>query len=168
MMVKVETAAQQDAPGILALRRALEAWLHARGVKQWGPGEVAAEDVQRQTAAGEWHVVRSASCEVVAALRLLWSDEPVWQWDNAEGAYVHGLMVSRGQAGQGVGEALLGWAVEQARAARVPVLRLDYVESNAALRGYYRRLGFTEVGRRDFEGHWHSATLLEMALPVDQ
>ncbi|WP_461145259.1 GNAT family N-acetyltransferase [Salinifilum aidingensis] len=78
-------------------------------------------------------------------------------------AYVHGLMVDRSAAGRGLGEALLRWAAEQGRAAGVGLLRLDCVESNTALLAYYRRLGFTEVGRREFE-RFHSVTLLQQRL----
>ncbi|GAB2755213.1 hypothetical protein GCM10027174_33550 [Salinifilum aidingensis] len=76
---------------------------------------------------------------------------------------MHGLMVDRSAAGRGLGEALLRWAAEQGRAAGVGLLRLDCVESNTALLAYYRRLGFTEVGRREFE-RFHSVTLLQQRL----
>ena len=73
-------------------------------------------------------------------------------------------MVDRSQAGTGLGEAMLGWVEEQARARGAELFRLDCCESNAALRAYYVTLGFREVGRRDFEGAWFSATLFEKHL----
>jgi GNAT superfamily N-acetyltransferase len=162
--IKVEPASEKDAFPMLELRLALEAWLESKGVEQWGRNEVSLADVQRQVAAAEWHVVRSARGQVIGALRLLWSDEPVWQHQNEPAAYVHGLMADREHAPKGLGKELLAWAEEQARAADVPMLRLDCVESNAVLRSYYRRLGFSEVGRRDFDGPWHSAVLFEKQL----
>jgi ribosomal protein S18 acetylase RimI-like enzyme len=162
--VHVDAATEQDARAILALRHDLEDWLESKGVEQWGRREVPADEVERQVAAAEWRVVRDPSGDLAAALRLLWSDEVVWQHQHGRGAYVHGLMVARHGAGRGLGTALLAWAEQRAQAARVPVLRLDCVESNEVLRRYYRRLGFVEVGRRDFDGPWYSAVLLEKVL----
>lgn len=163
-VISVEQATEPDASSILALRHALEEWLESKSVKQWGRGEVGRDEVERQVAANEWHVVRSPSGDLRAALRLLWSDEPVWREQNAFAAYVHGLMVNRAEAGLGLGAALLAWAEQQARKKAAPLLRLDCVESNEALRHYYRALGFSEVGRRDFDGPWYSAVLLEKDL----
>lgn len=160
-VINIEQATAEDADPILALRHSLEAWLEASSVEQWGRGYVELAEVQRQVAVNEWHVVRSPSGELCAALRLLWSDESVWQKQNAPAAYVHGLMVRRDDAGLGLGAALLAWAEQQAHQSDVRLLRLDCVESNEALRRYYRALGFSEVGRRDFDGPWHSAVLLE-------
>jgi GNAT superfamily N-acetyltransferase len=162
--VQIEPAKEQDADAILALRHELEDWLESKGVEQWGRGEVLLSDVLRQVAAGEWHVVRAAPDVLVAALRLLWSDEQVWQEQNTYAAYVHGLMVARTGDVQGLGGRLLAWAEQQARAGAAPALRLDCVESNTALRTHYRGLGFHEVGRRDFDGPWFSAVLLERSL----
>lgn len=147
----MDKAHAQDAAAILALRHLLEEWLEANGVEQWRRSQVALVDVEQQIAAGEWHVLRSASGGLRAALRLLWSDEPVWHDRNAYAAYVHGLMVSRTEAGCGLGAALLSWAEQQACHAGAPALRLDCLETNAVLRDYYRTLRFQEVGRQDFE-----------------
>ena len=128
------------------------------------PGEVTREDVARQAAHGEWHVLPGLNGTPVGGLRLLWSDAPIWQDQDRFAAYVHGLMVDRAHAGSGLGEAMLGWVEEQARARGAELFRLDCCESNSALRGYYAALGFREVGRRDFDGAWFSATLFEKAL----
>lgn len=162
-LLSAEKAVAHDAPSLLALRHALEDWLESKSVEQWGRGEVSLSDVERQVADGEWRVVRDRD-GLQAALRLLWSDEPVWQHQNTFAAYVHGLMVHRAAAGHGVGAALLRWAEVQARQAEAPYLRLDCVESNTRLRAFYAALGFEEVGRRDFDGPWFSAVLLEKRL----
>lgn len=162
-LLSVEKAVAVDARSILGLRQALEDWLESKGVEQWGRGEVSLSDVVQQVADGEWRVVRGRD-GLQAALRLLWSDEPVWQDQNTFAAYVHGLMVDRAHAGQGVGAALLRWAEGQARQAEAPCLRLDCVESNTRLRAFYAALGFEEVDRRDFDGPWFSAVLLEKRL----
>jgi GNAT superfamily N-acetyltransferase len=145
------------------MRVELEDWLAALGVKQWDQGEVGLAEVARQVADGEWYVASRGEA-LLGALRLLWSDEPVWEKDNAFAACVHGLMVSRQHTGAGIGKALISWAEEQARARSAPALRLDCVETNTRLRLYYESLGFHEVGRRDFDGPWYSAALFEKRL----
>jgi GNAT superfamily N-acetyltransferase len=159
--VDVRAARVEDAAAILGLRTAAETWLAERGIEQWHPGEVSLADVRGQVAAGEWHVACDAG-RMRAALRLLWSD-PVWG-DHRPAVYVHGLVIDRAHAGHGLGAGLLDWAGARGRRAGATVLRLDCVEANPGLRRYYRRLGFREVGRRDFDGPWHSAVLLERAI----
>lgn len=151
-------ARPDDAAAILGLRAAAARWMAGRGIEQWHPGEVSLAEVRRQVDAGEWHVT-GAGQGVQAALRLLWSD-PVWA-DDVPAAYVHGLVIDRALAGRGLGAELLDWAGAQGRRAGASVLRLDCVEDNPGLRRYYARQGFREVGRRDFEGPWHSVVLLE-------
>lgn len=159
--VQVRPASADDAAAILALRAAAERWLAARGIEQWHPGEVSLADVRRQVSAGEWHVAWDDRA-MHAALRLLWSDS-MWTGHGTQGPaiYVHGLVIDRAQAGRGLGARLLDWAATQGRSTGAGVLRLDCVEGNPRLRRYYAGLGFREVGRRDFDGPWHSAVLLE-------
>lgn len=153
-----------DVDGIFRLRQQAEAWLAGRGIQQWRSGEVTRDDVARQVQDGEWHVLPGADGAVVGALRLLWSDAPVWQDEDCFAAYVHGLMVDRDHAGRGLGDGLLGWVEQQARTRGASLFRLDCCESNGSLRNYYARQGFLEVGRRDVDGAWYSATLLEKQL----
>ena len=158
-----ELASPADAPQILGLRGALENWLTSRGIQQWNPGEVNLSDLRAQLVRHEWYVLR-AGIDLAGALRILWSDEPVWQDQNTFAAYVHGLMVHRAHAGHDVGAHLLRWAGQRGRRAGARELRLDCAESNDSLRAYYARQGFTEVGRRDFGGDLYSAVLLTKPL----
>ena len=159
----VERAVHQDCRAILALRRAAEQSLASRGIEQWPAGEVSLADITTQVDSGQWHVLREGD-ELAGALRLLWSDQPVWQHENGFAAYVHGLMVNRRRSGSGVGARLLRWAGDQGRNAGARELRLDCGESNLPLRAYYARQGFHEVGRRDFDDAWFSVVLLTKPL----
>jgi GNAT superfamily N-acetyltransferase len=165
--VHLRTATPDEAPAILALRTAAERWLADRGIEQWHPGEITLAGVTSQARAGEWHLA-SDNGVACATLRLLWSD-PLWTGIGTQrpAVYVHGLVIDRAYAGQGLGARLLDWAADQGRRAGAEVLRLDCVEINPALRSYYARLGFRQVGRRDFDGPWHSAALLERDIAID-
>lgn len=153
-------AGAEDAEPLLALREAAAAWLGSRGIRQWAPGGVSVEQVRLQVGAGEWYVARAAG-SVVAGLRLLWSDETFWGLRPADAVYVHGLVVGRAHAGIGLGRALLTWAAAQGQEAGRGWLRLDCMEDNHALRGYYERLGFSAVGRHDSEDAGHPVVLLQ-------
>lgn len=156
----MERATQADAEDIFHLRTAAEDWLEEQGIQQWLKGEVSLADVRKGIQRREWWLVRG-SAGPCGALRLLWSDPAVWTADDIFSAYVHGLVVDRRRAGAGLGADLMRWVEEQARSAGAAVVRLDCVEGNLDLRRYYRRQGFEEVGRRDFDGPWFSAVLME-------
>jgi len=160
---QVRVAEPAEAGQLLTLREQAAAWLTARGVRQWEPGEVGIEVFRAQVQAGQWHVLRDGS-GLVGALRLLGEDELIWGPQPPVAAYVHGLMVAEQHRGLGVGVDLLRWAAHQARVGGRSLLRLDCSEENQALRRYYSRQGFRAVGRREFDGPWYSVALLERAL----
>jgi ribosomal protein S18 acetylase RimI-like enzyme len=126
-------------------------------------GEVSLDQVRAQVEAGEWFVHRKDG-EIAGALRLLWSDPQFWGDRPDDAAYVHGLMIDRRYARQGLGERLLEWAAHRARQEARRFLRLDCVETNRRLQRYYFERGFRRVGRLDAEGPWYAAVLLEKAL----
>ena len=155
-----EPARLADSGELVRLRDAAARWLLDRGIEQWGPGELGVSVVEAQVRAGEWHVVRTDH-GIVAALRLLRDDPFVWGDQPPVAGYVHGLVADRVH-GRGLGAALLDWAGEQVRRQGRPLLRLDCQEHNERLRAYYRREGFTEVGRsEDATGTFRPVVRLE-------
>ncbi|WP_154794167.1 GNAT family N-acetyltransferase [Occultella kanbiaonis] len=141
-----------DARDIVALRDGLAAWQESIGVTQWRVGEVSQFVVERQVAAGEWYVLRRGG-SLVATARLLTRDEHTWGPElGGEGSagYLHGLMVARTAAGEGLGGQILAWFCRVSASHGLPAARLDCVATNARLRRYYRDHGFTERGITDF------------------
>jgi ribosomal protein S18 acetylase RimI-like enzyme len=164
-VISIRSADPVDAPTILALRHAAEDWLASKHIDQWRPREVPLATIDEQVAAGEFYVgVDPDTMDIVAAMRVLWCDPLVWD-DDEKACYVHGLVIDRSRAGSALGEAMVDHAAGLARCAGVSRVRLDCAESNPALRSYYRRHGFVEVGRRDFDdGRWFNVVLLEKTL----
>jgi ribosomal protein S18 acetylase RimI-like enzyme len=158
-VLDLQPAHDGDAEDLHALREAAAHWLVARGIRQWQPGEVDIQTIRRQIKDGEWFVHRRTR-GVVAALRFLWSDPEFWGKQLDDAAYVHGLVIDRRSAGEGLGAAALRWAEERARAAGRSYLRLDHAADNLRLSEYYRELGFLERGRREFDA-WGPVTLVE-------
>lgn len=95
-----------DADELHRLREAAARWLVERGIRQWQPGAVGIGSIREQIRAGEWFLHR-ANGSVLVALRLLWSDPLFWGEQQADAAYVHGLVIDRRQAGVGLGAAAL-------------------------------------------------------------
>jgi len=144
-MLGVGPAAPDEAPRLLELREQAAGWLQDKGVRQWLPGEVSLDEICQQVDNGQWFVLRRAGT-IVAGLRLLAADEPVWGLQPANAAYLHDLLVDRRHAGKELGAALLNWAERHARAAGLSYLRLDCLASNTTLRSYYAAAGFEESG----------------------
>ena len=159
----MDKAEPRDVSELSRLRDEAARWLQHRGIRQWLPGEVTPADLAGQVARGEWFVRRGNS-GMVAAMRFLLSDEPVWGVRDPDSAYVHGLVVDRAYAGAGVGTELLRWAAERAVSMNLRYLRLDCVQGNPSLLAYYLQSGFVEVGRREFDDGWLPVVLLEQVV----
>jgi hypothetical protein len=84
----------------------------------------------------------------------------------AEAGYIHGLVIDRRHSGTGLGRVVLAWAETEIVAQGKNVAHLDCAESSGPLRGYYRRAGYFEVGRKSFapESGWNPVTLFEKHL----
>ncbi|GAA2066580.1 GNAT family N-acetyltransferase [Williamsia deligens] len=141
-------ATPDDAAAIVDLRDGLARWLAATGVNQWQEGEITVPQVADGARRGEWHVAELDG-EVVACVRLSWSDPDFWGDDDAPAGYVHGLMVRRDHAGHGWGRALIEWAADATTAAGYDLLRLDTAAHNTTMVDYYRSLGFTVLREAD-------------------
>jgi protein-tyrosine phosphatase len=138
-----------DAQAVVRLRDAAAQWQQSRGITQWTPGEVTADQFADRARAGELFVVRDGP-EIIAAVLLQWDDEIAWGARPPEAGYLHGLVIDRRQAGTGLGRAVIAAAETRIAARGRHIARLDCVESNSALRAYYRRAGYREVGRKTF------------------
>ena len=66
--------------------------------------------------------------------------------------YVELLLSARALAGRGIGAGLVAHAVELARSAGVPLLRIDCWAGAPALVAFYERQGFVRDGTFDVKG----------------
>ena len=161
--VRPVPADESDLLRLVEMRDAAAHWQLNRGVVQWDPGEVTVDDLRAQVVAGELFVARDG-CELVGAVRLLWSDPFVWDTDPANSAgYVHGLIVAT--HGNGWGAGLLSWAETRIAAAGKSLVRLDCVATNHRLRHYYLEHGYGEAGYRGFaDPRWRPVMRFEKHL----
>lgn len=165
---RLRPATPDDAPAIVALRDGLARWLTDTGVNQWQEGEITVEHVTEGAHLGEWHVAEEDG-EIVACVRLAWSDPDFWGDDDAPAGYVHGLMVRRDHAGHGWGRGLVEWAAQTTAAAGHDRLRLDTAAHNTTMVDYYRSLGFAVLREADLPAQFGRAmriVLFERRLDV--
>jgi RimJ/RimL family protein N-acetyltransferase len=164
--LRLERAVSDDADALVELRDEAARWLLARGYRQWEVGEFSAEQFARSIQRDEVLVVRGGR-RIVAAVTVTAEDELVWEGRaRPDAAYVHRLIVARSHSGQGVGGAILAAVEDELWRRGMQVVRLDYVTSNYDLGMFYRRLGYREVGRREFAAHpdIRPCTLMEKQL----
>jgi GNAT superfamily N-acetyltransferase len=165
--IRVGTAA--DAPIVLALLDEAVAWLVARGqtgqwgTEPWSANERAVEQMAALSASGGLRIAEDAPGEPVGALGL--GERHPWV-DPAPlpELYVTLLVTSRRHAGQDVGGALIRRAAQEARAAGLPLLRVDCWADAPGLVGWYERQGFRRNGTFVVKDGWRGQVLsMELA-----
>ena len=156
--LRVRPARQEDAAGLLGLRDAVAMDLLSRGILQWNPGEVSADDMGRWIAAGSIFVAESGE-GLLGSVRVGWSDLEAWGRRPDRAGYVGDLMIAPGERGAGLGRDLLGWAEDYVGRTGRPTARLDCASSNLRLCRYYSEAGYRRVESRNLERALFEKTL---------
>lgn len=84
--------------------------------------------------------------KIAGMYRLLNEDELYWGPQDVMARYVHSLVVLKEFSGQQIGRRVLEQLIAEAKAAGIPLFRLDCNAANKALCRYYEQLGFTQTG----------------------
>ena len=129
----------------VAIENSATSWLRSRGIEPGEPPRPLRDIIAECVARGE---VFLGKRDGVAAGKIILQelDDGVWGEMPENALYIHGFMVHRAFAGQGVGLAMLRWAEYVAGQRGKTLLRLDCDATNPALRAYYERSGFTSQG----------------------
>ena len=161
-MIRVGTAA--DAPVLIALFDEAVEWLVARGqTGQWGTEPFSAAEARvaqltRMAEGGGLRIAATGAGEPVGAIVL--GDRYPWvEPAPVPELYVTALVTSRRHAGEDVGGALVRAAVAEARAAGIPLLRVDCWADAPALVAWYERQGFVRSGTFVVESGWRGQVL---------
>lgn len=142
--VEMTRATRDDVADIVALRDHLATWMVAQGIDQWKPGEYPASMVADEVDDGQWYIRREDS-EVIATVRVVYSDVEFWGDDVADAGYIHGLMVAPSHRRGGLGRQVVAFAEQVIAEAGKSLVRLDTATTNAVLMAYYPSLGFRAV-----------------------
>lgn len=139
------TVRQAQAPEAAIIQGMLEEaahWVDALGVVMWDEGELDAQRIARETAAGQFFLAEIGG-DPAGAVRFQLEDQLFWpDLDGDDSAFIHRLVVRRRYKGFGVSTALMEWAVAHARSMGKRYLRLDTDASRPKLRELYERFGF--------------------------
>jgi GNAT superfamily N-acetyltransferase len=149
-------ATEADAAAIAALRMAAARDLTARfGAGTWS---FAAESEARVRSELQTSMILFARDEgvVVGTLRLSTKNPWIGNTDfftpTSRPIYVTSMAVAPGRQRQGVGRQLLDEARRKARELRGDALRLDSYDAPAGAGEFYRKCGFREVWRSEYNG----------------
>jgi GNAT superfamily N-acetyltransferase len=118
-------------------------WLEQRGMPLWSQEEVAAPRIAADVAAGQYVLARDANGVAVGAFRLHEDDAVGWP-DVAPGEslFLHQLALVRREAGKGMAQALLAWAMKETKTRGKRFLRLDFLADRKRLKSVYEHCGF--------------------------
>jgi GNAT superfamily N-acetyltransferase len=138
-------------------------WLWDRGIPQWPPGSIRAqESLLRERALAGHLVVAHSGSELVGGCILAPHPTPEWTGRTEPSLYLNKLVVARSHAGQGIARRVLAWCEDRAREQGASRLRLDCWEGSAKLRGFYSDCGYRELERVPSRGF--SVRLFELEL----
>ncbi|MER3483302.1 MAG: N-acetyltransferase [Meiothermus sp.] len=137
-------------------------WAIAQGQPLWNPAMFTEGWALNGVERGELYLGWQRD-EAVGTITYQHEDKAYWpDVPEGESAFFHKLAVRRSAAGTGVSKALVGWAIEKARAEGKRYLRMDTHFDRPKLRAYYENLGFQYVEEKWIEPY-HLA-LYEMRL----
>lgn len=151
----ITRAGIEAVPDVYGLICEIAQWLIDRGDALWGEEEISHDELVRVARAGELITGRVAG--TLAACMYLHGEDQVF-WPEArpgEALYVHRLGVARRFAGSGYSQAMLDWAMREARHMGRDFVRLD-CEPRPKLLALYRNAGFAPVdpGPVQVGRHW--------------
>lgn len=129
-------------------------WLETKGIPMWSQQEVAPPGIAGAVAAGQYVLARDVAGAPVGAMRLHEDDPVVWpDVPPGESLFLHHMALVRRQAGKGLAQAMLAWAIGEAQRRQKKFLRLDFLADRQKLRALYEHCGFRyhsdrQVGQR--------------------
>lgn len=154
--MRIRRGGQADADAVIGLFDEAVAWMVERGqTGQWGTEPMSSNSKMvarvRGWAAGDGLWMAEDGDVAVGALVVGERPEHVHPVGEPE-LYVELLLSSRARAGERIGARLIEHAVELARAAGVPLLRVDCWAGAPKLVGFYEAQGFVRDGTFDVRG----------------
>ena len=168
---RIRRAVTEDIPAIFDLIGSAAAWLQQyKDTDQWArPWPTESDRNARITRNVERGFTWMAEENGALAATVTYRDRgnpKLWTADELSepAVYVSRLIVSRSQAGRGLGAALIDWAglrgLDEWAASSI---RVDVWTTNLALHEYYKRQGFEHLRTLEFEDPWEypSAALFQ-------
>lgn len=149
-MVVLRASRDSDLDEVSRIFLGVVDWLHARGIRQWMPGEFQPSDIQRWHESGELHAGLAGDV-IVGSVLLQRSDPRFWPDVAGSAVYVHKLVVDRNLAGRKLGAGMLEACERHAADIGAEWVRLDTCADNPFLVRYYLSAGYRAVGNKTMQ-----------------
>jgi GNAT superfamily N-acetyltransferase len=145
--MEVRSADLEDVVRYVALGRAAQAWLRARGLSQYVPAghEEYSASIQLRVESGTLFAVQDDG-ETVGFFSLDALPSPWWPADDVSALYLAGMIVARSARSRGIGRFIIEWSLTEAARCGRKCLRLDCHADNVWLCQYYEAHGFESRG----------------------
>jgi GNAT superfamily N-acetyltransferase len=148
-------ATKKDVPALLALRLTVDADQARRfGSERWTT-TINAKSVARGLKTSRVLIARRRG-RIVGTLRMKtkkpWAIDLRYFTPVATAVYLHDVDVDPKQQRSGIGRQIIEWAKTVARDWPVDAIRLDAYDGASGAGPFYRKCGFTEVGRAVYRG----------------
>lgn len=144
--MQIRLAEKKDVADVIRLIEKRIAWMDEIGVYHWNKTNyltVYPKEYFEELTYKKYMYVAEKDGSVVGAI-VLYPEDARWE-TAAHTYYIHHLVADR--AVRGVGEALLSFSEEKARAESMAVLRLDSPKGNNRLSAFYEAHGYKAVGK---------------------
>lgn len=174
-MCEIRRALPADLVAIIDLYIEAQEWLRERGLSQWQPSREPADRLLDRVRSSMARAIAAGTCLVAESEQRIvgtitvddFADPEFWTEadEPSQALYVHRMIVSRRNAGRGLGNSLLDRAAEKAAEQGKRWLRLDAWQTNEALHRYYKRQGFAHVRTLNY-AHRGSGALFQR--PITQ
>lgn len=111
--------------------------------------------------------------EIVGVFSVVYSEPLIWDdYEGTEAIYLHRMAIKNKFRGSGFAKQVIEWTIIEAWKHKKNFIRIDTWANNQALTGYYQKLGFKWVGKKqlpptsDLPGHYNNieVNLFEMKL----
>ena len=143
---EVREARLADLDAVVSMLEEAARWMVRRGIESWTPDGFSHKRIADLIESGEMYLAELEG-RPAGIFALQWSDRETWGDVPDDAGYVHGLVIRREFAGEGLGREMLGRAEQMVSRSEREYLRLDCVADNEALNEYYRQAGFAYRGR---------------------
>lgn len=155
MPLQIERAQEADVPALFELRcRVADAQTHAHGEGPWSG--VGTDRGVRRAVLGSHVVIGRIDGQLIAALSLQtkkpWAIDLAYFTPSKHALYLVDMRVDPDWQGRGLGRELVEAAGQVADQAGARVIRLDAFDAPAGAGPFYRKCGFTEMGRKAYRG----------------
>jgi len=143
MEIDIQTATEKDLHDVADVLQQAARWLQAKGQPLWTEEEVAADKLLPDVLAGRYVIARDPQGAPVGAFKLHESEPEMWpDVPGEESLFLHKMALVRREAGKGLAQALIAWAIREAKTRGKRFLRLDFLGDRPKLRSIYEQCGF--------------------------